>query len=183
LKIIDAIGNRRSLRKLSSEPIDKELLQNLILAGNLAPSCYNNQPWKVLVCQNELLAELKTTLSEGNAWAQVAPAIIALAVRASDDCRLEEGRDYAYFDTGLFAMNLMTQASASGLIAHPIAGYNPAKAKKILQIPKDYVLLCLIIVARPGTDSSLSDWQQKAESAERNRKAAADYAAWGSWPW
>lgn len=183
MEIINAIQNRRATRRLSAEAVPDELLARLLAAGSLAPSCYNNQPWRVLVCRNEILAELKTALPEGNAWALAAPAIVALAVRTSDDCRLDDGRDYAYFDAGLFAMNLMTQATADGLVAHPIAGYAPAKAKKILGIPKDYVLLCLIVVGRPGEDSVLNEWQQKSETSQRSRKPEAEYIAWGSWPW
>ncbi|MFH2114072.1 MAG: nitroreductase family protein, partial [Spirochaetota bacterium] len=126
------------------------------------------------------------SLSEGNVWATRASAILAVVVKESDDCRLEDGRDYALFDAGLCAMNMITQATAEGLVAHPIAGYNPKKAKAALGIPTDYILITLIILARKGElegedTSLLKDWQLERERGERLRKPVGETAFLNSW--
>lgn len=183
MDIIAAIGERRAYRAISAEPLPEDSIRRIVEAGSLAPSCYNNQPWRVVAASGESLGRLREALAEGNAWATAAPLIVALAVRASDDCRLDDGRDYALFDAGLFAMNLMTQACAEGLTAHPIAGYNPKKAKAALGIPADYVLAVLIIVGKPGAadDSMLKDWQKQAEHAPRQRKPLGELVYRDSW--
>jgi nitroreductase len=44
----------------------------------LAPSCFNNQPWRlVFVSEPEVLDKLHETLSGGNAWARAGSLIIA----------------------------------------------------------------------------------------------------------
>ena len=182
MEIIDTISARRAYRFLSTEALPEGAAKRIVEAGHLAPSCFNNQPWKIsAVSGEETLPALRAALSETNAWASRAPMIIAVAVRASDDCRLEDGRDYALFDAGLCAMNMISQATAEGLVAHPIAGYNPKKAKTALGIDKDYVLAVLIIVARraegdPEGDGMLTPWQKTSESAPRNRKPLKDAA-------
>jgi nitroreductase len=184
--LLKEIDERRAFRALKTESLPNEALQNIITAGIYAPSCYNNQPWRVVASIGASLEALKASLSEGNVWANRAPAILAVAVKESDDCRLEDGRDYALFDAGLCAMNMITQATAEGLVAHPIAGYNPKKAKAALGIPADYILITLLIVARKGEleglDASLlKDWQLERDRGSRQRKPVGETAFLDKW--
>jgi len=48
-EIINAIKERRSVRKFTDEPIDKQILEEIILAGRYAPSARNIQPWRFIV--------------------------------------------------------------------------------------------------------------------------------------
>lgn len=184
--LLKEIDGRRAFRALQTTALPDEALGNIITAGTYAPSCYNNQPWRIVVSTGASLEALKASLTEGNVWATRAPAILAVAVKESDDCRLEDGRDYALFDAGLCAMNMMTQATAEGLVAHPIAGYNPKKAKAALGIPADHVLITLIILARKGgldgEDASLlKDWQLERDKGGRQRKPVGETTFRDSW--
>jgi nitroreductase len=109
-----------------------------------------------------------------------------VAVREADDCRLDEGRDYALFDAGLCAMAMITQASSLGIVAHPIAGYTPKKAKAALGIPPEYVLAALVVLGLPGEPGGpdgalLKEWQLKAETGERQRKPLGETAFMERW--
>lgn len=179
--ILEAIEQRRSRRGLSPEGLEQKIVEELLLAGTLAPSCYNNQPWHLIPVQGEKLLELQDALAEGNRWAKKAPLIIALAVRPCDDCRLDEGRDYAYFDLGLCAMNIMLQASHLGLIAHPIAGFTPKKVRSVLTIPKEYDIITLLVIGKPGPADDLENWQIKAETSSRDRKPLDQVVHWNGW--
>jgi len=186
MNILPAIAERRARRAVSSEPLPEGAVELILEAGTLAPSCYNNQPWRLVAStlSDESLPALRAALAPGNAWALAAPAIVALAVREADDCRLDDGRDYALLDAGLCAMAMMTQATALGLVAHPIAGFAPKKAKAALGIPGDHVLPVLIVLARPGGPEaleSLEPWQRAAEDAPRERKPSSEVSFRGSW--
>lgn len=186
MEILKAIADRRAYRAIKDEPLPQGTLDLILEAGTLAPSCFNNQPWRVVAAEGDSLAALKGAMAEGNAWATRAPAILAVAVREGDDCRLEDGRDYALFDAGLCAMNMMTQATSLGLVAHPMAGYNPKKAKAALGIPGDYVLITLIALGvkgeLDGPDASLLQaWQIERDRGPRQRKALAETAFKGAW--
>lgn len=119
-------------------------LERLIEAGHLAPSCFNNQPWRFVVAQGEKLEAVKKALPGGNYWALRAPAIIAVASHADLDCQLSDNRNYFLFDCGLAVGFIVVQATQVGLVAHPIAGYDPLEVKKALGIPPDYVLITLV---------------------------------------
>jgi len=124
---------------------------------------------------------LRETLNEGNRWAAQAPFLVILATETSLDCRLDEGRDYAYFDCGLAAMALMLEAARLGLVAHPMAGYSASKARKALGLPKAFVPLVLIAIGRPGPNGALAPWQVEKETAPRERKPIPEFAHRGRW--
>lgn len=184
MDIIAPIQNRRAFRALEVRPVDSTIRDRLLAAATLAPSCMNKQPWRFVAVDAEPhLGVLKACLEPGNYWGQTSPLIFAVVTNPDLDCRLSEGRDYAYFDTGMAAMNLMIQATAEGLTAHPIAGFKPVEAKKVLDIPDDYTLLTLIICGWPSSDlSSLNEKHTLSETAPRSRKPQAELAFLQSWP-
>jgi len=50
---LDALKNRRSIRKFSERPVDRRTLDQIIQAGTWAPSGLNNQPWKFVVVRDD----------------------------------------------------------------------------------------------------------------------------------
>lgn len=44
---MNAIQQRRSIRKYKDTPVDRAQIEELILAASLAPSAKNRQPWKI----------------------------------------------------------------------------------------------------------------------------------------
>jgi len=172
------IYTRRAWRALSTESVSKEELTRLIEAAHLAPSCFNNQPWRFVVAAGERLAKVKEALPGGNYWAKLAPAIVAVASHRDLDCKLSDGRDYFLFGCGLAVENLVLQATQMGLIAHPIAGYDPLKVKEALEIPEDYVLITLVVVGRRGDVGTLSEKHREIELSPRERKPLEEVLAW-----
>jgi nitroreductase len=151
-------------------------------AATLAPSCANKQPWRfVVVDQAESLALVRPALSSGNYWALKAPVLVAVFSRLDLDARLDDQRDYALFDTGLATANLLAQANAEGLIAHPIAGFDPLKLKAALGVPVDYVAITVVVIAWPGSSEGLNPKHLEAETAPRNRKPMAEVVAHNGW--
>lgn len=177
--IIPALRFRRAYRALAPEPVPRELVVRLLEAAHLAPSCFNNQPWRFVVAEGESLAAVKEALSGGNYWVKQAPVIIAVASKPDLDCQLSDGRDYFLFGCGMAVGNLMAQATQMGLIAHPIAGFDPQKVKEALRIPGDYVLITLIVVGQHGDPGLLSDKHRAREFGPRERKSLSEVAFWG----
>jgi nitroreductase len=182
MPILNAIEKRRAARALDEAPIPRETLKRLVEAAHLAPSCMNNQPWRIVaVADPDRLAALKETLSPGNYWAKKAPAIAAFITSVDWDARLDGGRDYAFFDLGMAAMAFQLQAVSEGLVAHPIAGFNPAAAKEVLGVPEDAVLVTLVVLGFPGDPSGLNEKHLASERSERTRKPLEEVSAFDAW--
>jgi nitroreductase len=182
MPILTQIEKRRALRALSDASIPRETLLRLAEAATLAPSCANNQPWRIVtVSEPEKLAALKASLTPGNYWALKSPAISAFVTSPDWDARLDNGRDYAFFDLGMAAMNYQLQAIEEGLIAHPIAGFDPIGAKLALGIPEKAVLVTLVIIGLAGDPSHLSEKHLASEGSSRARKPLDEVFAFDSW--
>ena len=61
----EAIYTRRSIRKYEEKPISKDVLEQIIDAGRVAPSAKNRQPWKYLVYSGEAKARLLSIMKKG----------------------------------------------------------------------------------------------------------------------
>ncbi len=182
-KIIEEIVKRRASRAVASDKtVEAEKIAAIIEAGSLAPSCFNNQPWRfVVVDERERRESLIACLASGNYWARNAAAIIAVAAKYDLDCRLDDARDYALFDTGLAVQNCLLQAVREGLIAHPIAGFDAVRAKQLLGIPGDYILITLIIIGYRGDSGSLDEKHRILEAAARERKKSESFCFYNTW--
>ncbi len=182
MEILKAIRTRRALRALSETPIPEAVLLRLVQAAHLAPSCSNNQPWRIVTVADPVRLEvLKAAIAPGNYWAKKAPAIAAFVTSLEWDARLEGGRDYAFFDLGMAAMAYQLQAVEEGLVVHPIAGFNAAAAKEALGAPESAVVETLVVLGWPGDPSGLNEKHRELEASARNRKPLDEVAGFDAW--
>ena len=61
----DSIYNRRSIRKYSDKKVPKEMIEQIIDAGRVAPSAKNRQPWKYVVLGGESKAAFLECMRKG----------------------------------------------------------------------------------------------------------------------
>jgi len=171
MDVKEAIDRRRAYRSLEDAEITEGLVRDLAECASLSASCFNNQPWRfVFVYDKAVLKRLHSALSPGNEWAHHASMIIAVFSREDLDCVIRD-RHYYLFDTGMATAFIILRATELGLVAHPIAGFSPKKAKEILGIPEDMKLITLVIVGRHCEEirDVLSEKQVEAEKERPQR--------------
>lgn len=168
MSVINTIRNRRAYRSLVKTQITKELLDDLIEAARLAPSCFNNQPWRyVFVYDDRMLKKMHEALADGNVWATRASMIIAVLSKPDFDCQIYD-RTYNLFDTGMATAFMILRATELGLVAHPIAGYSPKTVRKLLGIPEDMQVITLINVGKH--DDKINDLLSDKQVADEKRR-------------
>ena len=62
---MNAIKERRSIRKYQNRDVSEEMILDIIEAGRLAPSAKNRQPWKYIVFTGESKKELLGEMEKG----------------------------------------------------------------------------------------------------------------------
>ena len=177
MNVIEAIETRRAYRSLEAVTITDELIEDLAGSAQLAPSCFNYQPWKfVFVYDEEMLVQMRKALSKGNEWVYAASLIIAVFGKREDDCNTQ-GREYYLFDIGQASAFLQLRATELGLVAHPIAGFSESKVKEILGIPDEYKVITLINVGKKSDKISpaLSEKQIEWEKNRPERKRLEEF--------
>lgn len=184
-KIHDLLARRWSPRAFDERPVEADTLLTLFEAARWAPSSNNEQPWRFIVAnkrhQEADWNRLFECLVEGNRkWAVRAPVLIlsVASLNFEDDGMPNR---HAFHDTGLAAENLVLQATASGLVAHQMAGFDVEKARAELRIPTGYEPVAMIAVGYPGDPTVLSERLQERELQTRSRRPIGESAFSGRW--
>jgi nitroreductase len=148
MNVIDAINTRRAYRSLVPATITEELVRDLAHCAQYAPTCFNNQPARfVFVWEPAALEKMKPVFSKGNVWCHADSLIVAVFAEKDADCIIKD-REYYLFDTGMQTAFLILRATELGLVAHPIAGYDPEAVRKVLGIPEKMTVITLVNVGK-----------------------------------
>jgi nitroreductase len=155
----------------------------MLEAARWAPSCFNDQPWRFLVFDGTDAAALSTArdcLVEGNRWARPAPVLLLSVARETFQRNGKPNR-HGQHDVGLATENLLLQAEALGLAAHPMAGFDSARARQSFGIPEGFTPMAMIAVGFAAPEASLSPEALQKESAPRTRQPVGEIAFAGRW--
>lgn len=173
----ELIGKRWSPRAFSDREVTTEQLISLLEAARWAPSSYNEQPWRFIVARKsdpETYEKLLGSLVEFNQlWARSAP-ILMLTIAKKTFSHNGTPNLYALHDAGMALNNLALQATALGLSAHFMAGFNRAVARTAFQIPDDFELGAVAAIGYAGDPESLPENFRQGELAPRTRKPLAE---------
>ena len=184
--IDDTLAQRWSGRSYdASKPVSRDQLVALLEAARWAPSCFGDQPWRFVVWdknQDEALWQKAVDcLVPGNqAWAKDAPLLFLITAGSLFAHNGKENR-FGQYDTGAAAENLCLQASALGLMAHQMGGYDADKARATFGIPPEYTLMAMVSVGYPADISILSGEVLERETAPRKRLELGELFFTGSW--
>lgn len=143
---------------------------SLFEAARWAPSSYNNQPWRFIYAKrgSEYWDRLFGLMVEFNqSWTKNAAVLIAVISKKNFDFNGKPSPTHR-FDTGAAWENLALEASARGLVAHGMEGFDYERARKELNVPDDYDVEAMIAVGKPGKKEDLSpDLQEKEVPSDR----------------
>lgn len=184
-ELIEAIAGRRARRAFDPRVVPAEVLELLWRAVSVAPSHGNVQPARLLVAQSEgVRTGLLAALSEGNRnWAPAAPVLVALGSLPAHEHAGDYGAERALwsFHAGIAAGNLMTQATALGLIAHPMAGFDEAGVRAAFDAPDELRVLVVFAIGYPGAAESLPGDLRRREQREQRRQPLDRLVATDRW--
>jgi nitroreductase len=182
--IHELLRDRWSPRAFADRPIEPEKLGSLLEAARWAPSSFNDQPWAFLVAVRENAEEFARMLSvllAGNAvWARKASALILSAARVNFEHNGRANR-HAFHDVGLATANLLTQATALGLVGHAMAGFDVQMARELFAIPEGWEPVAAMALGYPGEAESLPERLREREFAPRSRKPLEEFVFTGRW--
>jgi nitroreductase len=155
--------NRWSPRSFLTKKVSDEILLSVFEAARWAPSGSNLQPWRFILARTqEEREQFYEFINEGNReWCEKAP-VLTLVFSHKLTPKGTHNRSHT-FDAGTAWGYLALQASQLGLITHAMGGFDPEKAREILQIPEDYELHAVIAIGYRGEANTLSEAQQQRE--------------------
>lgn len=156
--------------------VPKEILHQICLSGRMAPSSYNEQPWNYIICDRHSDKEayekaLSTLVPFNQDWASHAPVLI-ISVASTISSHKGLINAWAESDTGAATYGLMLQATALGLNAHQMAGFDKEKVKELFFIPEGFFPISVMALGYTSVDD---------KQTERKRKSLQENFFYGKW--
>lgn len=106
---LETILNRKSVRKYTARPVEKEKLEILVRAGMAAPSSRDRRPWEFIIVTDRKTLD---TMAEGLPFARMLKETIQAIVVCGDTIK----SDNAWFlDCSAAAQNILLAAESMGL--------------------------------------------------------------------
>jgi nitroreductase len=170
LEVLEAIHNRRSIRRYKPDTIDDNAIQTALEAARWAPSWSNTQCWRFVVVRDTrikaglagclLMRPRADTLVDNPALKSFhqAPVIIVLCAETgkagfrSDGSPETDKGDWFMFDTALAMQNLVLAAHALGLGTVIIGAFDAEKATKILGVPEGFRVVAMTPLGVPDRE-------------------------------
>jgi nitroreductase len=145
MSIIDFILSRRSIRHYEKKDIPEEVLNQILKAGQQAPSAVNKQPIRfVIVTDNQIKKDFCGSLL--NRFIKDAPAVI---VGCADSTSLLTGK-WAIVDATIAMQNMVIAAWSLAVGSCWIGAFNEEKVKELLKIPDKWKVVALITLGYPA---------------------------------
>jgi len=168
-KLLDFIKTRQCIRKYTSEPISKEIIEEILECGKWTPSGLNNQPWNVLVVQDQ---EKKESLSKLTHYGNIIKgANVCLVVFLDIEKGYNRVKDIQAL--GAFMQNLLLGAHALNLGAvwlGEILNKNVQVNELFGLEPSKYELMGVIALGM--TEEKLKDFKS------RKRNIIKEFTEW-----
>ena len=146
---------RQSCRSYDeTRPVEKEKLEAVLEAAQLAPSACNGQPYKLTVCQGQTAQEVaKATMGMGmNKFAAQAPVMIVISempyVKSAALGAKVKGNDYRSIDIGIVSAYLTAEATAQGLSTCILGWLDDTKIRKLCDLEYPVRLVICLGYAR-----------------------------------
>lgn len=175
--IIDLIKNRWSARSFSEKKISMEEIMTLIEAGSWAFSASNEQPWRVIIAikGTSIFDVILECLSSGNKpWAKNSSAFIVSIAKTISDKENNPTNLWAEHDLGAFNATMIIQATAIGISAHPMGGFDLKKLKEALKL-EDYLKpMAVISLGYLDDPEKLPEPYKTRELTARSRKPLSE---------
>ncbi|MDP3450574.1 MAG: nitroreductase family protein [Anaerolineaceae bacterium] len=149
---MNAIFNRRSIRKFTKQEISDETIETLLRAAMAAPSAGNQQPWHFIVIKDE---EILYEIPKFHPYSQMLRDA-ACAIVVCGDLVLETNIGFWVQDCSAATENILIEATDLGL-GSVWLGVHPDKdrvkpVQSLLGLPETVVPLCIVALGYP-TDS------------------------------
>jgi nitroreductase len=167
---------RWSPRSFADRDVSAADLKIIFEAARWAPSSYNEQPWRFFVGHrgSETYNKILDALVPSNQdWAKSAPVLI-LGVTKTRFSHNDSPNNYAGHDLGAAMALMAVQATALGLAAHQMAGFDWGKARESFAIPDTYAMGSVMALGYQGGLGDLQEKFQAQEQSPRSRKPLSE---------
>jgi nitroreductase len=134
MEFSELIKKRYSVRAYKPDPVEDEVLSQVLEAARLAPTATNRQPFQLIVIHTAgREAELGCIYKRD--WFVQAPLIICICGIPAQGWTRRDGRNYTDVDVAIAMDHLILAATDVGLGTCWVGAFDPTAAREVLNLP------------------------------------------------
>lgn len=180
MNFLTLVKKRKSIRKYSSRPVPRKMIDSCLEAARLAPSACNSQPWSFIVVddekiRNEIVKKALSGIYKMNAFVREAPTLIVVLTEHSTYIARMGGQlrhvKYSLIDIGIACEHLILRAVELGLGTCWLGWFNEKAVKKVLGLPKSKRIDVMISLGYPEV---VEGKDKKRKSLKKIRRYFSD---------
>ncbi len=156
MEVFEAIKGRRSVRGFKDELIPDEALSKILEAARIAPSAGNRQECKFIVVQDEKTRKDLSVACRNQAFVGEAPVVIV-------GCATNPSRRYSFVDVAIALDHMTLVAHSLGLGTCWIGAFTEDEVKKLLNIPEEVSVVCILPVGVPSREGTMRGRKSKED--------------------
>lgn len=167
----DYFSNRRTIRQYTNQKINRQLLNDLLVAASQAPTTGNMQLYSVVISEDEEMKKRLAPTHFNQPSVMSAAAVLTFCADFNRFVKWCEARNakpgydnfqawiWAVEDTMIFAQQFVTLAEMNGLGTCYLGTttYNAPQISEILELPDRVVPIATVTVGYPSIEGQLSD--------------------------
>lgn len=150
MDFLELAENRFSVRGFVDKKVEKEVIEKILRAGQIAPTACNYQPQRIFVIQSdEALQKLKKcTTSHFNA------PLALLVCFDKNECwkRGYDGKSSGDIDASIVCTHMMLEAAELGVGSTWVMHYIPEAVKTEFELPDNLESVALLVMGYPAED-------------------------------
>jgi nitroreductase len=151
----DLAKERYSLREFSDKSIEREKLDLVLRAGQLAPTARNQQPQRILVIEDK---DALNSLKECTPYLFNAPTVLIVFYNKNIAAvRKYDNKSYGEVDAAIVTTQIMLQAADLGLGTTFVGHFDPKLLIEKFNIPENIIPVGVLPIGYPaeGAEPSL----------------------------
>jgi len=156
-KTIDAILTRRSIRRFTEKPLDKETVELLLRAAMSAPSAHNQRPWTFVVIDDRQTLDSVPSFHPYSKMLLQAPVAILVCGKTGD---LPAPMFWPQ-DCAAATQNILVAANAMGIGSVWLGVYPHeelmGKTRELLNIPEEITPFSFVALGYPADEKKPSE--------------------------
>ncbi len=147
---LEMAENRYSVRSYSDRPIEKEKMDRILRAGQVAPTAVNKQPQRVFVLQSEEALEKAKRVTR---FTFGAPVILLVCSDRSVCHTMNDGQYLGPVDCSIVLTHMMLEAFDQGIGSCWVRGFDRNEVIMEFQLPDNLIPEAMMPMGYPAEDS------------------------------
>lgn len=151
MNVMEAIQTRRSVRKYTDRPVEKETLDQILEAARLSPSATNGQNWRFIAVTDQAVLQKLYAASFEQPFVAEAPCAIVACATANRVMAC--GQPTATVDVSIAMSYMILAAHELGLGTCWLGRFQADLVREAIGAPEDVTVVALTPLGYPGEET------------------------------